>query len=40
MPVRQYPFVSAAKTPISLEFSNATRVAILIRSMKIGREFL
>ena len=29
MPVRQYPFVKAAKTPISFEFSNATRVAML-----------
>lgn len=33
MPVRQYPFVRAAKTPISFEFSNATRVAMLCVSL-------
>jgi len=30
LPVKQYEFVRAAKTPISLEFSNEQRVAMII----------
>ena len=30
MPVRQYPLVRAANTPISLEFSKDARVAIIV----------
>jgi len=33
LPVRQYAFVSAANTPISLEFSNDVRVAMIVISV-------